>query len=187
MKLYYLYTLKALWVGQGKIKMYYRMSRVKKQLSGERSFDTRFLNLVVHDLASENHANNFREKFFFHTNEYKYMSLNFATELTICEGNRHVSTCSISNANLFWNYTSRMGAQILVYTKIFLSISISAWKPPPSQFFAIIAFDSHFKSLSNSLSFVNIYKNDMKKLSHFSHQLREDSYVSGIAKHHYST
>ena len=98
MKLYYLYTLKALWVGQGKIKMYYRMSRVKKQLSGERSFDTRFLNLVVHDLASENHANNCREKFFFHTNECKCMSLNFATELTICEGNRHVSTCTISNA-----------------------------------------------------------------------------------------
>ena len=37
MKLYYFYTLKALWVGQGKIKMYYGMSRVKKQLSGERS------------------------------------------------------------------------------------------------------------------------------------------------------
>ena len=33
MKLYYFYTLKALWDGQGKIKMYYGMSRVKKQLS----------------------------------------------------------------------------------------------------------------------------------------------------------
>ena len=32
MKLYYFYTLKALWDGQGKIKMYYGMSRVKKQL-----------------------------------------------------------------------------------------------------------------------------------------------------------
>ena len=32
MKLYYFYTLKALWDGQGKIKMYYRMSKVKKQL-----------------------------------------------------------------------------------------------------------------------------------------------------------
>ena len=37
MKLYYFYTLKALWNGQTKIKMYYEMSRVKKQLSGKRS------------------------------------------------------------------------------------------------------------------------------------------------------
>ena len=37
MKLHYFYTLnKALWDGQGKIKMYYGMSRVKKQLSGKR-------------------------------------------------------------------------------------------------------------------------------------------------------
>ena len=33
MKLYHFYTLKALWEGQGKIKMYYDMPRVKKQLS----------------------------------------------------------------------------------------------------------------------------------------------------------
>ena len=39
MKLYDFYTLKVLWDGQGKIKMYYRMSRVKKQLSAKRSFD----------------------------------------------------------------------------------------------------------------------------------------------------
>ena len=37
MKLYYFYTSKALWDSQGKIKMYYGMSRVKKQLSGKRS------------------------------------------------------------------------------------------------------------------------------------------------------
>ena len=37
MKLYYFYTLKGLWDGQGKIKMHYGMSRVKKQLSGKRS------------------------------------------------------------------------------------------------------------------------------------------------------
>ena len=37
MKLYYFYTLKAPWDGRGKIKMYYGMSRVKKQLSGKRS------------------------------------------------------------------------------------------------------------------------------------------------------
>ena len=36
MKLYYFNTLKALWDGQGKIKMYYWMSRFKKQLSGKR-------------------------------------------------------------------------------------------------------------------------------------------------------
>ena len=30
MKLYYFYTLKALWDGQGKIKIYYRISKVKK-------------------------------------------------------------------------------------------------------------------------------------------------------------
>ena len=38
MKLYY---LKALWDGQGKIKMYYEMSRVKKQLSGKKSIVNR--------------------------------------------------------------------------------------------------------------------------------------------------
>ena len=32
MKLYYFCTLKALWDGQGKIKMYYEMFRFKKQL-----------------------------------------------------------------------------------------------------------------------------------------------------------
>ena len=126
MKLYYLYTLKALWVGQGKIKMYYRMSRVKKQLSGERSFDTRFLNLVVHDLASENHANNCREKFFFHTNECKCMSLNFATELTICEGNRHVSACSISNAKpVLKLHEQNGGSNTCVHKNIFIYIYIS--------------------------------------------------------------
>ena len=39
MKLYYFYTSKALWDGQGKIKMYYGMPRVRKQLSGKRSTD----------------------------------------------------------------------------------------------------------------------------------------------------
>ena len=39
MKLYYFYTLKALRDDQGKIKMYYGMSRVKKQLSGKRTID----------------------------------------------------------------------------------------------------------------------------------------------------
>ena len=35
-KLYYFHTLKALWDGQGKIKMYYGVSRVQKQLSWKR-------------------------------------------------------------------------------------------------------------------------------------------------------
>ena len=43
-KLYYFHALKnALWDGKGKIKMYYGMSRVKKQLSGKRSIK---INLV---------------------------------------------------------------------------------------------------------------------------------------------
>ena len=43
MKLYYFYTLKALWDGQGKIKMYYGLSRFKKQLLGKRSIGRRSL------------------------------------------------------------------------------------------------------------------------------------------------
>ena len=39
MKLYYFYTLKALWNGQGKIKMYHGMIRVKKELSGKKSIE----------------------------------------------------------------------------------------------------------------------------------------------------
>ena len=37
MKLCFFYTLKALWDGQGKIKMYYGTSRLKKRLSGKSS------------------------------------------------------------------------------------------------------------------------------------------------------
>ena len=37
MKLYYFFTLKALWDDQGKIKMYYGTSKVKKQILGKRS------------------------------------------------------------------------------------------------------------------------------------------------------
>ena len=40
-KLYYFNTLKALRDGQGKIKMYYGMPRVKKQLSGKRSIGSK--------------------------------------------------------------------------------------------------------------------------------------------------
>ena len=47
MKFYSFFTLKALWDGQGKIKMYYGMSRVKKQLSGKRSITLCILNIGV--------------------------------------------------------------------------------------------------------------------------------------------
>ena len=43
-KFYYFYTLKALLDGQGKIKMYYGMARIKKQLSRKRSI-ARFLSI----------------------------------------------------------------------------------------------------------------------------------------------
>ena len=36
-KLYCFHTLKALWDGQGKINMYYGISKIKRQLSGKRS------------------------------------------------------------------------------------------------------------------------------------------------------
>ena len=42
-KLYYFHTLKALWDGQGKIKMCYGMSRFKEQLSGKRSIARKLL------------------------------------------------------------------------------------------------------------------------------------------------
>ena len=80
------------------------------------SIFNRFLNLIVsskdwlmtltlamtlaHDLASENQTNICREKFF-HTNKYKCISLNVQIELPNCEGNGHVSPCSISNPDLF--------------------------------------------------------------------------------------
>ena len=45
MKLYYFYTLKALW---DKIKMYYGVSRVKKQLSGKRSTESCLIGILLH-------------------------------------------------------------------------------------------------------------------------------------------
>ena len=47
MKLYYFRTLKALWDGQGKIKMYSGMSRIKKQLSGKRSIPLTYLDFIT--------------------------------------------------------------------------------------------------------------------------------------------
>ena len=38
MKFYYFYTLKTLWDGQGKIKVYYGMSRVKKVAFGKKIY-----------------------------------------------------------------------------------------------------------------------------------------------------
>ena len=48
MKLYYFYILKALWNGQGKIKMYYGVSKVKKQLWGKRSIGNPAFCLALH-------------------------------------------------------------------------------------------------------------------------------------------
>ena len=45
MKLYCYYTLKELWDGQGKIKMYYGMCRVKKRLSGKSSVAERLIRI----------------------------------------------------------------------------------------------------------------------------------------------
>ena len=53
MKLYYFYTLKALWDVQGKIKMYYGMSRVIKQLLGKRSIPN-YLNNNYHKFSTIN-------------------------------------------------------------------------------------------------------------------------------------
>ena len=39
--------LKALWRGQGKIKMHYGMSLVKKQLSGKRSIGLNFRGILI--------------------------------------------------------------------------------------------------------------------------------------------
>ena len=55
---------------------------------------------LAHDLADKNHASNCREKVF-HTNKCKCMSLNVGIELPVCERNRHVFPCSISNPYLF--------------------------------------------------------------------------------------
>ena len=49
MKLYSFYTLKAMWDGQGKIKMYYGISRVKKQLSGKSSIVSMLFSLLFYD------------------------------------------------------------------------------------------------------------------------------------------
>ena len=56
MKLNYFYALKALWDGQGKMKIYYGMSRVKKQLSGKRyiakTFKIRNIEIRGHSINS---------------------------------------------------------------------------------------------------------------------------------------
>ena len=47
MKLYYFHILKALWDDQGKIKIFYGMSRVKKQLSRKRSIEKILILMVI--------------------------------------------------------------------------------------------------------------------------------------------
>ena len=60
MKLYYFYTLEALRDGQGKIKMHYGMSRVKKQLSGKRpiSSETKSKKIRVNGVTDRNEKYN---------------------------------------------------------------------------------------------------------------------------------
>ena len=48
-------------------------------------------------VAGENHANNFKEKFFY-TN--KCMLLNIGIELPICEGNGYDFPCSVSKLSM---------------------------------------------------------------------------------------
>ena len=50
MKIYYFYTLKVLWCGQGKIKMYYGISRVKKQLLGKGSIRAEIFSTSLNEL-----------------------------------------------------------------------------------------------------------------------------------------
>ena len=57
-KLHDFHILKALWDGQSKIKMYYGMSRVKKQLSGKRSimlshFGVTSKKIILRDMVEE--------------------------------------------------------------------------------------------------------------------------------------
>ena len=54
-KRYYFYTLKALWDGQGKIKMHCGMSRVKKQLPGKRSINDLIVNIILDYLKKTVH------------------------------------------------------------------------------------------------------------------------------------
>ena len=58
MKLCSFHALKALWDGQGKIKMYYGMPRVKKQLLGKNSISSKYLELVKNFLSNL-HKKNF--------------------------------------------------------------------------------------------------------------------------------
>ena len=46
MKFYYFHTLKALWDGQGKIKVYYGIARFKEQLSGKSSSHMNFCEML---------------------------------------------------------------------------------------------------------------------------------------------
>ena len=52
MKLYYFHTFKALWNDQGKIKMYYGMSSVKKQLSGKSLLSCTYVPIQLNLLRS---------------------------------------------------------------------------------------------------------------------------------------
>ena len=52
MKLYYFYILKALQDGQGKIKRYYGICRVKKQLSRKTSIEEELYDVKVNGIGN---------------------------------------------------------------------------------------------------------------------------------------
>ena len=64
MKLYYFYTLKALWDGKGKIKMYHGMSRIKKRENGLLLFIkySKLFRRVIVDICS--YKRGFRNSYF---------------------------------------------------------------------------------------------------------------------------
>ena len=63
MKIYYFYTLKSLQDDQGKFKMYYGMSRVKKKLSRKRSITFFGLEFVKNSCKNFSHRT-LRDYFF---------------------------------------------------------------------------------------------------------------------------
>ena len=84
---------------------------------------------------------------------------------------------------MFWSLyvvTCPFNVSVLIYMP--WKSPLEAWRLPLNWLNTIKASNGYFNSLSIFLSFVNIWKKDMKKLLTFGLQLGEDSSVSGIAK-----
>ena len=58
--------------------------------------------------------------------KYICMSLIFGIEVPVYEGNGHVFPQSISNLDLFWNFSIRMDGQTLAYPEVFFFYVYSA-------------------------------------------------------------